>query len=125
LKKPLKIKFIGGGEEGLDQGGVQKEFFQILISKILDPNYGYFEYDKETRYSWFSRNSVDSLEYYQFFGLFLGLAVYNGVMLGVSFPRLFYKKILGEKITLEDIIEGFPVILNLIKRVWDEDCSNY
>lgn len=125
MKKPLKIKFIGGGEEGLDQGGVQKEFFQILISKILDPNYGYFEYDEETRYSWFSRNSVDSLEYYQFFGLFLGLAVYNGVMLGVSFPRLFYKKILGEKITLEDIIEGFPVILNLIKRVLDEDFSNY
>lgn len=30
LKKPLKVKFIG--EEGVDEGGVQKEFFQLLVS---------------------------------------------------------------------------------------------
>ena len=27
LKKPLKVQFLG--EEGVDEGGVQKEFFQV------------------------------------------------------------------------------------------------
>ena len=34
LKKPLKIKYVGGGEEGLDMGGVQKEFFQLVMEKV-------------------------------------------------------------------------------------------
>jgi hypothetical protein len=29
LKKPLKVSFIG--EPGIDEGGVRKEFFQLLI----------------------------------------------------------------------------------------------
>eukprot|EP00798_Chlamydomonas_sp_ICE-L_P005400 gene5400-5623_t len=29
LRKPLKVKFVG--EEGVDEGGVQKEFFQLLV----------------------------------------------------------------------------------------------
>ena len=37
LKKPLKIKYIGGGEQGLDMGGLQKEFFQLGVEKLFDP----------------------------------------------------------------------------------------
>ena len=37
LKKPLKIKYIGGGEQGLDMGGLQKEFFQLAVEEIFDP----------------------------------------------------------------------------------------
>ena len=37
LKKPLKIKYIGGGEQGLDMGGLQKEFFQLCVQKLFDP----------------------------------------------------------------------------------------
>jgi hypothetical protein len=29
LRKPLKVKFVG--EEGVDEGGVQKEFFFLLV----------------------------------------------------------------------------------------------
>ena len=32
LKKPLKVQFVG--EEGIDEGGVQKEFFQLIISQV-------------------------------------------------------------------------------------------
>lgn len=28
LKKPLKVKFMG--EDGVDEGGVRKEFFQVF-----------------------------------------------------------------------------------------------
>ena len=37
LKKPLKIKYVGGGEQGLDMGGLQKEFFHMIVEAIFDP----------------------------------------------------------------------------------------
>jgi len=38
LKKPLRVTFISGGleEEGLDEGGVTKEFFQLLTRQIFN-----------------------------------------------------------------------------------------
>jgi hypothetical protein len=38
LKKPLKIKFRG--EEGVDQGGVSKEFYQLITQQLFNPDYG-------------------------------------------------------------------------------------
>lgn len=40
-KKQLKIKFQG--EEGVDQGGVKKEFFHLLMKELFNPNYAMFE----------------------------------------------------------------------------------
>lgn len=38
LFKPLRVHFIG--EDGIDAGGVKKEFFQLLITELLCPDYG-------------------------------------------------------------------------------------
>ena len=38
LRKQMRVEFKG--EEGLDEGGLQKELFQLLIEKLLDPMYG-------------------------------------------------------------------------------------
>lgn len=40
LKKPLKVKFIG--EQGVDEGGVRKEFFHLLVTELFNPNYAMF-----------------------------------------------------------------------------------
>lgn len=40
LKNKLKIKFAG--EVGVDEGGVKKEFFQILMKELFDPIYAMF-----------------------------------------------------------------------------------
>lgn len=40
LKKPLKIKFVG--EQGVDEGGVKKEFFHLLVTELFNPNYAMF-----------------------------------------------------------------------------------
>lgn len=32
LKKPLKVVFVG--EEAIDEGGVTKEFFQLVVSYL-------------------------------------------------------------------------------------------
>lgn len=48
-------------EEGLDAGGVQKEFFMLLIQQILNPDFGMFVEDSESHLLWF-RDQVCSLE---------------------------------------------------------------
>jgi hypothetical protein len=40
LKKQLRVQFVG--EEGVDEGGVQKEFFQLVVREMFDGNYGTF-----------------------------------------------------------------------------------
>jgi len=38
LRKQLMVEFKG--EEGIDEGGLQKELFQLLVEKLFDPMYG-------------------------------------------------------------------------------------
>jgi hypothetical protein len=38
LKKPMRVKFVSEGveEEGIDQGGVRKELFQIITRTLFN-----------------------------------------------------------------------------------------
>lgn len=38
LKKRLYVEF--DGEQGIDEGGVSKEFFSLIIDQIFNPDYG-------------------------------------------------------------------------------------
>ena len=38
LRKQLRVEF--DGEEGVDEGGLQKEFFQLIVEKLFDPMNG-------------------------------------------------------------------------------------
>lgn len=38
LRKQLRVKF--DGEDGIDEGGVQKEFFQLIIEELFNPEIG-------------------------------------------------------------------------------------
>ncbi|KAL4169032.1 hypothetical protein KRP22_009961 [Phytophthora ramorum] len=106
LKKPLKVKFVG--EEGIDEGGVQKEFFQILIRQLLDPAFGMFTYDEETRTLWFNSDSLEATMEFELIGTLLALAIYNAVILDVSFPHTVYKKLMGCTLGLEDLELALP-----------------
>lgn len=48
IKKELKIVFAG--EEAIDEGGVKKEFFQILMRDLFNADLGMFRYLEKTRY---------------------------------------------------------------------------
>ena len=38
LKKQLYVEFEG--EQGIDEGGVSKEFFQLVVEEIFNPDIG-------------------------------------------------------------------------------------
>ena len=103
LQNELRIKFKG--EAGVDQGGVRKEFFILLIRQIFDPNYGMFNYNSKTRLYWFNHYSFESKIKYELIGTIFGLAIYNNTILDVKLPLAVYKKLLGINPSLEDLKE--------------------
>ncbi|XP_062508661.1 probable E3 ubiquitin-protein ligase HECTD2 isoform X2 [Corticium candelabrum] len=108
FKKPLKISYIGGGEQGLDMGGLQKEFFHLIVDAVFDPAFGMFVYSDETHCFWFNSASLETEKEFELVGILLGLAIYNGVILDIRFPRAVYKKLQGETLSLSDLIDCQP-----------------
>ena len=49
LRKRLMVKFRG--EEGLDYGGVAREWLYLLSHEMLNPYYGLFQYSREDVYT--------------------------------------------------------------------------
>ncbi|KAK3394902.1 hypothetical protein B0H63DRAFT_556045 [Podospora didyma] len=124
LLRPLKVH-LGelDGEEGFDSGGVQQEFFRMVIAEILNPDYGAFTLDERTRMAWFVPGSLEPEWKFELVGLLVSLAVYNGLTLPVTFPRALYRKLLGEPVTeLHHIEDGWPDLASGLTTLleWDE-----
>lgn len=94
-KSPIKVTFID--ELGDDAGGVKKEFFQILVKELLDPNRFLFTSKNNHRFHWFNGLCLEDIPMYEFAGVVVGLSIYNGTMLDLKFPSLVYKKLLQKE----------------------------
>ncbi|XWW98615.1 hypothetical protein V2A60_006615 [Cordyceps javanica] len=93
IKKGLRIKFRG--EEGIDGGGLRKEWFQLVIRDVFNPDYGMFLYDEDSQFCYFNPNSLESTDQYFLVGVVLGLAIYNSTILDVPLPPFAFKKLLA------------------------------
>eukprot|EP00210_Caulerpa_lentillifera_P008643 g8243.t1 len=123
LFKPLRVHFIG--EEGIDGGGVKKEFFQLLVHELLSPDYGMLVYQAESRTYWFNPSLMlqdESCEDEMFLiGLVIGLAVYNGVLLDFPLPMAFYKKLIHQEVNLRDLEDMQPTVGKSLRQLQDYD----
>ena len=108
LKKQLVVEFEG--EQGIDEGGLSKEFFQLVIDQVFNPDYAMFAFNSDTRNFWFNPTSFESDAQFTLIGIMLGLAIYNTVILDVRFPMVVYRKLLGCKGTFEDLQEFDPTL---------------
>eukprot|EP01029_Cantina_marsupialis_P007445 TRINITY_DN18269_c0_g2_i1.p1 TRINITY_DN18269_c0_g2~~TRINITY_DN18269_c0_g2_i1.p1 ORF type:complete len:1058 (-),score=253.66 TRINITY_DN18269_c0_g2_i1:105-3278(-) len=115
LKRKLRISFVG--EDGLDEGGLKKEFFQLLVEQLFDLQYGMFTYSNDSRTFWFNPASLASGNEFFTLGVLLGLAIYNNVLLDVHFPKTVFKKMVGEKMTLDDMAELQPEVASSLKQL--------
>ncbi|OMH86374.1 putative E3 ubiquitin-protein ligase mug30 [Zancudomyces culisetae] len=110
LKKPLKINFVG--EDGVDAGGLTKEWFMLLVRELTNPLNAMFFVQPDSPQSalWFNPASLESSDQYFLFGVVVGLAIYNGSVLDLSFPRAVYKKLLDlNTYDLHSILSRNPV----------------
>ncbi|XP_025415706.1 E3 ubiquitin-protein ligase SMURF2 [Sipha flava] len=105
LRKRLMVKFRG--EEGLDYGGIAREWLYLLSHEMLNPQYGLFQYSREDNYTLQinpdSSINPEHLSYFHFVGRIIGIAIFHGHYIDGGFTTPFYKMLLNKPITLEDI----------------------
>jgi hypothetical protein len=103
LKKPLRVAFRN--EPAIDEGGVQREFFQLLVVELFDPHKEFFV--PRRSFHWFNPKATDpaSRQAFLLTGILFGLAIYNGNMLNIRFPPTAYKQLRGVKLGLADLLE--------------------
>jgi E3 ubiquitin-protein ligase HECTD2 len=66
LKKPIRVAFAG--EEAIDQGGVTKEFFHLLVHQLFNPDYGMFTYHAEDHTYWINPGSLENEQTFRLVG---------------------------------------------------------
>ncbi|KAI1093152.1 HECT-domain-containing protein [Rostrohypoxylon terebratum] len=105
LKKRLMIKF--DGEDGLDYGGLSREFFFLLSHEMFNPFYCLFEYSAHDNYTLqinpHSGINPEHLNYFKFIGRVVGLAIFHRRFLDAFFIGALYKMILGKSVVLADM----------------------
>jgi E3 ubiquitin-protein ligase HUWE1 len=101
----LNIRFHG--EEGVDAGGVTREWFQVLARQMFDPNYALFipvSSDRTTFHpNKLSGINDEHLMFFKFIGRIIGKALYEGRLLDCYFSRAVYKRILGKPVSVKDM----------------------
>uniref|UniRef100_A0A7E4V081 E3 ubiquitin-protein ligase n=1 Tax=Panagrellus redivivus TaxID=6233 RepID=A0A7E4V081_PANRE len=121
LRRRLYIQFKG--EDGLDYGGIAREWFFLLSHEVLNPMYCLFMYAGSSNYSLqinpASFVNPDHLKYFEFIGRFIAMALFHGKFIYSGFTLPFYKKMLNKKITLKDLEAVDSEIYNSI--VWIRD----
>ncbi|KAK3314952.1 hypothetical protein B0H66DRAFT_535849 [Apodospora peruviana] len=134
IKKGLKINFKG--EEGVDAGGLRKEWFLLLVREVFNPDHGMFIYDEESQYCYFNPNSLEPSEQFFLVGVVFGLAIYNSTILDVALPPFAFRKLLmaapppavstsqprqSMTYTLDDLAEYRPRLAHGLRQLLDYD----
>lgn len=111
LRLPLKVAFEG--EDGVDEGGVRREFFQVLMRQLFDDSFGMFENGADNT-TWFNKAALDDEDTNSMFricGMVVGLAVYNnqdGIQ--IHLPLALFKKLKGEAVQFADLESVDPEV---------------
>ncbi|KAE8323014.1 hypothetical protein BDV39DRAFT_182956 [Aspergillus sergii] len=133
IKKGLRIEFVG--EEGVDAGGLRKEWFLLLVREIFDPHHGLFIYDEDSQFCYFNPYCFESSEQFFLVGVLLGLAIYNSTILDINLPPFAFKKLLAAapqttgpqpattrstyKCNLDDLAEYRPALAKGLRALLD------
>ena len=101
----LNIRFQG--EEGVDAGGVTREWFQVLSRQMFNPDYALFVPVASDRTTFHpnkaSKINEEHLDFFKFIGRIIGKALYEGRALDCHFSRAVYKRILGKSVSIKDM----------------------
>ncbi|XP_058209928.1 E3 ubiquitin-protein ligase UPL1-like isoform X2 [Rhododendron vialii] len=125
LKGRLNVHFQG--EEGIDAGGLTREWYQLLSRVIFDKGALLFTTVGNNATFQPNPNSVyqtEHLSYFKFVGRVVAKALFDGQLLDVYFTRSFYKHILGVKVTYYDIEAIDPDYYKNLKWMLENDVSD-
>lgn len=115
-------------EEGVDAGGVAREWFSVLARQMFNPDYALFRpsaVDKVTylpnRSSWIN---PEHLSYFKFVGRIIGKAIYDGRLLDCYFTRSFYKCMLEIGVDWKDMEAVDPEFHKSLEWILNNDITD-
>uniref|UniRef100_A0A6D2XB74 E3 ubiquitin-protein ligase n=1 Tax=Takifugu rubripes TaxID=31033 RepID=A0A6D2XB74_TAKRU len=118
-----RLYVIFRGEEGLDYGGLAREWFFLLSHEVLNPMYCLFEYAGKSNYCLqinpASTINPDHLSYFCFIGRFIAMALFHSKFIDTGFSLPFYKRMLNKKLILKDLESIDPEFYNSL--IWIRD----
>lgn len=101
----LNIRF--NGEEGIDAGGVSREWFAVMARQMFNPDYALFNPVASDRTTFhpnkLSGINEEHLSFFKFIGRVIGKALYEGRLLDAHFSRAVYRRMLGKSVSLKDM----------------------
>ncbi|XP_010552364.1 PREDICTED: E3 ubiquitin-protein ligase UPL1-like isoform X2 [Tarenaya hassleriana] len=125
LKGRFNVQFQG--EEGIDAGGLTREWYQLLSRVLFDKGALLFTTVGNNATFQPNPNSVyqtEHLSYFKFVGRVVAKALFDGQLLDVYFTRSFYKHILGVKVTYHDIEAVDPDYYKNLKWLLQNDVND-
>ena len=125
MRGRLSVSFHG--EEGVDAGGVSREWYSILARAMFDPSFALFVPsvggDATFQPNKDSAINPEHLSYFTFCGRVVGKALLDGQLLDAYFTRSFYKHILRQPVLVEDIEAIDPEYYTALKWMLDNDIT--
>ncbi|CDW98756.1 hypothetical protein, partial [Sporisorium scitamineum] len=122
----LNVRF--NNEEGVDAGGVTREWFQVLARAMFNPDYALFQPCAADRTTYqpnrMSYVNPDHLSFFKFVGRIIGKAIYDGRLLDAYFTRSFYKHILGKPVDYRDLESIDPEYFKSLEWMLNNDITD-
>lgn len=115
----MRVEFVN--EPAIDEGGVIKEYFQLLLKEIFNPDYAMFIFNPDIRMYWFNGFSFESPINFELIGTLLGLASSNQILLDIPILNTCYKVILGFKPNFDDLELWQPEVAKSLRYILDYD----
>jgi len=121
-----KLTVVFNGEEGIDAGGVSREWYTILAKEMFNADYCLFTPTADSAYQPNKDSAInpDHLPYFKFVGRVIGKALYDGQLLDAHFTRSFYKHILSAPITYQDMEAIDPEYYRNLKWILDNPITD-
>ncbi|KAK9785185.1 hypothetical protein WJX73_010540, partial [Symbiochloris irregularis] len=132
MRAKLSVHFQG--EEGIDAGGVSREWYQVMAREMFNPNFSLFVPTPEGGTTFQPNpNSVvqndeqrgtNHLDFFKFVGRVVGKALHDGQFIDAYFTRSFYKHMLGQPLTYQDIEAVDPDFYKNLRWMLENDITD-
>ncbi|XP_053175956.1 uncharacterized protein LOC128359488 [Scomber japonicus] len=98
-----------------------KDFFHDVFHEMFSAESEMFMFNDLKTLAWFPSKATQDEKRYFLFGVLCGLALFNQCIIHLPFPLVLFKKLLGVKPSLEDMMEFSPCVGKTLQYILEDD----